>query len=243
MFAWNEKWGFWDQHPCSSGKMSELRAFNFDAILLIVLSRLISKKIWIFISIFLGGRNSNWSRSTRDFSFSSSYYFNTASVCRWRVYTSSDLVFDKGTTKLSVGAAAACLLKEEIPPLSLKETQQTAKTWNRHPKWNRRSTSDGDEPLAYKGMGHPSGLRSNVFGTICGPTQGGCRLQGSFLKCSAPKDHRVFMTLCVVGAQTPHDEHLIWVDERSYSQESGSPFILFALLVGCKINGVGRMTK
>lgn len=30
--------------------------------------------------------------------------------------------------KLSAGAAPACLLEEEIPPLSPKETQQIAKT-------------------------------------------------------------------------------------------------------------------
>lgn len=210
----------------------------------------------MFISIFLVGRNSNWSRSTRDFSFSPSYYCNTASDCRWWVYTSSDFVFDKGTTKLSVGAAAACLLKEEIPPLSLKETQQTAKTWNRHPKWN---------------------IWAHLMETSCSASKVGvdprdCPLlpRPCAVKCSAPppitaaraavqpreaadsrdrslsaQPQRIIesLWLCVVCAQTPHDEHLIWVDESSYSQESGSPFILFALLVGCKINEVGRMTK
>lgn len=51
------------------------------------------------------------------------------------------------------------------------------------------------------------------------------------------------MALRVVRAQTPHDKHLIGVDERRRSQETDSHSSLFALLVGCKINSTGESEK
>lgn len=77
--------------------------------------------------------------------------------------------------------------------------------------------------------------------TSCGPTQGDGRLWGSPVKCSAPKDHGVFMALRVVRAQTPRDEHLTGVDDWRRSQETD--FSLFALLVGYKINSIGESDK
>lgn len=81
--------------------------------------------------------------------------FNTASDCRWRVYSWSDLVFDKEPVKLSAGAAAACLMEEEIPPLSPKETQQTAKAWTRQPNRTRSSTPTETSCSDLKGSARP----------------------------------------------------------------------------------------
>lgn len=99
--------------------------------------------------------------------------------------------------KFSAGAATACLLQEEIPPLSPKETQQTAKTWPRQPNRTRRSTSTemscsdlnvrAKPPDCYLDPGDPSFHRqsSKMFTRAvdhcdmsCGPTadSGDCYL-------------------------------------------------------------------
>lgn len=57
--------------------------------------------------------------------------------------------------KLSAGAATACLLEEEIPPLSLKETQQTAKTWSCN-QTEQMEHVDGDELLRCTCLSQPS---------------------------------------------------------------------------------------
>lgn len=139
--------------------------------------------------------------------------------------------------KLSAGAATACLLEEEIPPLSPKEAQKTAKTWSRRPNWSRRSTlmemsfsdlhvSANPPDHGYLASGEPSFHResSKMFtrtvdhwDVSCGEMRWDSRLWGFLFKCSAPKDHSVFWTLRVVWAPTPHDAHLIWVDPRRNS--------------------------
>lgn len=158
---------------------------------------------------------------------------NTASVCRWWVYTSSDLVFDKGTHEalswcchcLSAGRGNPSFVSEGSSTNSknLKPSTKTEAVGARWWRWAAQIYMSRPTPPdhGYLASGGPSFHResSKMFtrtvdhwDASCGETRWDSRLWGFLFKCSAPKDHSVFWTLRVVWAPTPHDAHLIWVD-------------------------------
>lgn len=81
---------------------------------------------------------------------------NTASVCRWWVYTSSDLVFDKGTHE-ALSWCCHCLSAGRGNPSFVSEGSSTnSKNLKPSTKLKQTERVDGDERLRFTCLSQPS---------------------------------------------------------------------------------------
>lgn len=97
--------------------------------------------------------------------------FNTASVCRWLVYTSSDLVFDKGAHE-ALSWCYHCLSAVRGNPFFVSEGNSTkSKNLNSSTKLNQMERIDGDELLRFKCISQPSRLLPGLWRPLISPTE------------------------------------------------------------------------